>query len=468
MKKILYSIILALFVLFPVSVSAEGYVSASTSSLTIEQGTYKTFTITAYNTIGDVYINSNNSGVASVSTGMWGTGMVDEKQTKSGTVTVTGNSVGTTTITLSIDAATFDNEDLSGQTRTITVNVIPRTSSGGNGGGYTPSNNNNVNNNSNNNNSNNNSNLSTNNKLSSLTVDGHELKKVDDNNYELTVSNNVTSINVNGKAEDEKATITGTGAKELVVGENVIEVVVTSESGATNVVKIKVIRKDAYYLEDLKTVLNDSSITKANIKLKSDSVISKEDLENIKKSKKTVSFNVYDDNNKLLYSWIVNGKEITNTNEFNTNVKFTSDYIKEIKKASNYAEGLYITFGHNGKLPKGTKIKLLVSDKFSDGDKINLYSYNKDKINLRLVEQKLTVKDGYIEFDAKDYSDCFITMSSIGAKISNTTSNINVFMIISIVELIILIIVLILDYLKKNPIANLKKDNQTTNQDVYH
>ena len=38
MKKILYSILLALFVLFPVSVLAEGYVSVSPSSLTIEQG----------------------------------------------------------------------------------------------------------------------------------------------------------------------------------------------------------------------------------------------------------------------------------------------------------------------------------------------------------------------------------------------------------------------------------------------
>lgn len=70
MKKVLYSVLLTLFVLFPASVFAEGYISASPGLLTI----------TAYNTIGDVSISSSNSGIASVSTGYWGTGMVDEKQ----------------------------------------------------------------------------------------------------------------------------------------------------------------------------------------------------------------------------------------------------------------------------------------------------------------------------------------------------------------------------------------------------
>lgn len=129
MKKVLCSIcsiILALCVLFPVSVFAEGYISASPTSLTIEQGSSETFTITAYNAIGDVSIKSNNSDVASVDTGDWGTGMVDEKQTKTAIITVTGNSVGTTTITLTIDAATFDEDDLAGQTETITVNVVAK------------------------------------------------------------------------------------------------------------------------------------------------------------------------------------------------------------------------------------------------------------------------------------------------------------------------------------------------------
>ena len=78
MKRFLINIIVfAVFILLPVNVFATGNITASPSSLTIEVGSTKTFTITATNTIGDVYISSNNSGVASVSTGEWGTGMIE-------------------------------------------------------------------------------------------------------------------------------------------------------------------------------------------------------------------------------------------------------------------------------------------------------------------------------------------------------------------------------------------------------
>lgn len=126
MKKFIYSILLSILILSPVNVLASGNISVSPSSLSIEVGSSKTFTISAYNTIGDVSIKSSNSSIASVSASSWSTGMVGEKETKTGTITVTGNSVGSTTIILTLDAATFDEEDLSGQTRVINVNVTPK------------------------------------------------------------------------------------------------------------------------------------------------------------------------------------------------------------------------------------------------------------------------------------------------------------------------------------------------------
>ena len=92
MKRLFYSILL-MYLLFPIKVLAEGYFNISPNSLTIEQGSSKTFTITAYNAIGDVYIKSSNSNVASVNNSEWGTGIVDEKQTKKGTITVTGKNI---------------------------------------------------------------------------------------------------------------------------------------------------------------------------------------------------------------------------------------------------------------------------------------------------------------------------------------------------------------------------------------
>lgn len=427
MKKILYSIFGMLFVLFPVSVLAEGYISVSPGSLTIEQGSSKTFTITAYNAIGDVTISSNDSSIASVSTGSWGTGMVGEKETKSGTITVTGNSVGTTTITLVIDGATFDRDDLSDQIKIININVVskvitlqpsnpkpaPQPS--------TPQNN-----------------LSNNNNVKSLNVEGYELLKVDNNNYTLTVSNDVTSINLNASAEDSKATVSGTGNHNLNIGENNIGIIITSESGIQNIINIKITRKDGYYLDDLEKVLKNDKLKDVDIIISNDSKITKNHIDKIKKSKKTLRLNYYDENKKLVYSWTVNGKEIKQTKEFEPLVTYTSEKQKEIYKLSNYADGLNVNFKHNGELPEGTKIKLYVGDKFEDGSIINVYHYNSTKKTLDFIKENIKVIDGYIEFEIEHCSEYFITMSVIENSIK-TNQSVNIFMILTIILTIIII-----------------------------
>jgi len=107
------------------------------------------------------------------------------------------------------------------------------------------------NNNSNNNNNNNNNNQenkpeekkSNNNKVKAIAVDGYELVKVDDNNYTLSVDNKVEKINIQLAAEDAKATVIGTGEKELKVGENTIEIIVQAEDGTQNKITVKVTRE---------------------------------------------------------------------------------------------------------------------------------------------------------------------------------------------------------------------------------
>lgn len=436
MKKFLYSILFSLFVLFPVSILAEGYISVSPSSLTIEQGSSKTFTITAYNTIGDVTIKSNNSGIASVSSGEWGTGMVDENQTKKGTITVTGNSVGTTTITLTIDAATFDGDDLAGQTKKVTVNVVAKSTPSTPSTPTTPSTPSTPQNN-----------LSKNNNIKSLSIEGYELVTVENNNYTLTVSKDVTSINVSATAEDSKAKVSGTGVKELQIGENNIEVIVTSESGLQNKIIIKVTRKDGYYLEDLESVLKNNNLEEADIIITSDSEITKEQLEQIKDSKKTISFNYYDDNKKIVYSWIINGKEINDAKDIKTSISFTVENVKEIYQLSNYADGLYVNFKDAGELPTGVKLKLYVGNKFEDESIVRIYRYNTTENTLDFIEDNLKVTEGYIEFDIESCSEYFVTMSTISNVITNQSSS-NIFVIISIIELIIIINLLALIFIK--------------------
>lgn len=439
MKKKYLIILLLTMIIIPFKVFAAGGFSVSTTSISMYPGETKTITISTNNAVGKLNISSSNGGVASASPGS----IFIQNPGSSGSITITGNSVGTATISVvaSDNFATMDEEILAGQAKTITVNVIEKTEP-------QPSNPQPSNPQSQNN-------LSKNNNIKSLSVEGYELVKVDNNNYTLTVSNDVTSINVNATAEDSKAKVSGTGVKELTVGENNIEVIITSESGSQNKITIKVTRKDGYYLEDLDSVLKNEKLQDADIIIKTDSKITQEQLNQIKDSKKTLRFNYYDDNKKLIYSWTINGKEIKDNQEFTTSITFATENVKEIYKLSNYADGLYVNFKHTGDLPKGTKIKLYVGDKFENESIVNVYHYNNTEKTLDFIKDNLKVSDGYIEFDVEYCSEYFVTMSTIDNVVNKDTSS-NIFIIFTIIESIVIIGLVAFIFIKLKP---LKKDN---------
>lgn len=488
MKKMLKKVLLTIILLLPITVLADGNITVSPSSLEIEVGSTKTFTISAYNTIGDVTISSNNSSIATVSSNEWGTGMVEEKQTKTGTITVTGVSVGTTSITLTLDAATFDGDDLAGQTRTINVTVKekpepvpepkpeptpepasdpkpePTPSPSNNSSG---SNNNNSNSNNNNSNNTKKEEKSTNNKLKELTIDGQKVEKKDDNNYTSVVLNNVTSINIKAISEDSKAKVTGDGKKDLKVGENTFEIVITSESGTANKIVIKVTRKDGFYLEDLEDALKDSSIKSIDINIKDGEVISKEDLNKIRNSKKIVNLNYYDSSKKLLYSIILDGAKINSSNEFVATISNTSENSNLIGELAGNSNGMYAVT--KGNLPSATKIKLYVGNKYKNGVIVNVYYYDKTNNKLDSLKNGIKVTNGYIEFENNSNFNEYYILSknalndSVGQE---KDKSINIFLIISIIEFVIIVLLLVYFIVIKPKLdkkSSLKKFNNAVN-----
>ena len=232
-KKLLVLVVL----LCPIGVLAAGNIAVSPTTLEVEVGSKKSFKISAYNSIGDVTLTTSNSDVATINTNSWSTGMVDEKQTKSTNITVTGKRIGDATITLSIDAATFDGEDLSNQKRTVKVKVVEKK--------QTPNDNKKIT-------------KSTNNKLKSISIGEYEIVKINSNYYEASVGNDVDKINLNVVAEDKKAKITGAGIKQLNAGENNFSIVITSESGTQNRINLKVIKEQTEILDN-KTFVNEEN-----------------------------------------------------------------------------------------------------------------------------------------------------------------------------------------------------------------
>lgn len=370
---------------------------------------------------------------------------LDTNRSFSATCTATGE--GTIVIRLSGDVTSASDGNavpVSGS-RSVSVSQkpapapSPTPSQPGNNNNNTNNNQTNNNNNKQNSTQNDGDNKSKNNNIKNISVDGYNLIKVDSNNYTLSVTNDVTNINVKATAEDAKSKVTGTGNHNINVGENNIELIVTAENGSQNKINIKVTRKDGYYLEDLDSILNNNKITDINITIKSDTIITKEDLEKIKNSKKTVKFNYYNDDKSLAYSWIIDGSKIKTTSNLSTIITNDSDNKKDILKLSNYADGLFVVLKQND-LPLGTKLKLFVGNKYENNDFVNVYSYRNNK--LYLLKNKIKMDNGYVEFDLDNASEYFVTMSTIPN--TNITTKVENNEKISILPIIILIICLVI------------------------
>ena len=408
MKRIIKILIMSLVMLFPLKVMAIGNITVSPSSLTVEVGSKKTFTIEANNTIGDVSIMSNNTGIAKVSAKEWGTGMIDEKTTKKGTITVTGVSEGSTTITLKIDAATFDGQDLSGQTRTINVKVVPKTTSS-NPPTPTPTP---VT-----------TSKSTNNKIKDLSVVGHSLTKVNNSNYTVTVPNDVTSVVVNVTPEDSKAKVTGTGTHNLNIGSNKISIVVTAESGDQNTILLDVTRKDMASINDLNELLKDSKNNSINLSINNVTKISANNLNSIKDSGKTVYLNYYDDSKNVIYSWVIDAHKLTYVSDFNPVLTFSSNNELEINEDANYANGLILDFANNGDIPKDIIVKVNVKEKFIEGNVLKLYSYKDHEF--ALASENIQVVNGYVELPLEHTSTYYLTQSKLNMECVNVNNVVN-------------------------------------------
>lgn len=100
---------------------------------------------------------------------------------------------------------------------------------------------------------------SSNNNLKTLSVDGSDINfNKDTLEYNIEVENNINKVKINASAEDNKASITGDGEKEVKEGLNKLEVVVTAENGNTKTYTINVTVKE---LKPINVTINKKEYT---------------------------------------------------------------------------------------------------------------------------------------------------------------------------------------------------------------
>ena len=211
MKKIKYLLILFLFIMLGSLAKVNAFSINSASSVYV--GNSVAVTIEAKGLIGWFSISSSNETVLAGS---------DSKWIEDGSITMyfTAKSVGKATITVNaIDVADTHEKEFTGS-RSITVNVINKSTK--------PS-------------VDVNKVYDKNNYLKKLSIGGYEIIpnfNKETLEYEVKLEPGIEKINIEASAESKKSTVKGTGEVNLTEGLNTIKVVVTAENGNERTYKI--------------------------------------------------------------------------------------------------------------------------------------------------------------------------------------------------------------------------------------
>lgn len=225
-KLYLFIIVCLLNVKIVNAASINANISVSTTNTVVGGSGTATLTISSNNNqhIGQIYGTFSCGGLGSKD--LTYIESVSPTTSKSYTINWTAKSGGTYTCTVSDLQVGILEEPADFITSNVSSKTITVTSASSNSNGGT---------------TNEKKEYSSDNTLASLSVDGYEISpsfSKDTTKYTLEVDESVEKITVQAKANDSKATVTGTGEKTLTSGDNTIEVKVTAENGNEKVYQI--------------------------------------------------------------------------------------------------------------------------------------------------------------------------------------------------------------------------------------
>ena len=166
-------------------------------------------------------------------------------------------------------------------------------------------------------------------------------------------------------------------------------------------------------------------------------------------------YDVVDNERNLTYSWKFLKEENKNVSVeenmyINNDLRLSIDAsTKDTKRINEKVKNdkLIITFDYHGMLPLEAKVKIDVSDKFNDGEKLYLYYYNPDSDEVEYMDNAVFVKNGSVEFQIKHCSDYFLTAAVVNDAVNNPQS-VN-YIIIGLIVVVFILIAITLKQSKK-------------------
>ena len=299
---------------------------------------------------------------------------------------------------------------------------------------------------------------SKNNYLKSLSVEGYDISFDKDTlEYSIEVGNEVEKVKINAQTEDSKASVSGTGEREVSEGNNKLEVRVEAENGNVKTYVINVIVKELDPInvkigseeytvirkEDVLTVLPNYQKTTVNIDgedvLAYYNEITKFTIVGLKDSKGVANYYIYDDGEYTLYkeytfngiTLYLTGKDVNIDNYDETTFNYNNDKLNAYKLSDN---------------------SLIKKTYALDVDELKNY-YLFYAINVNTGEENLYKYDP-LEGTVQRYDSSIIDLLDVYK--ANADRNFILFIIASALLVLIAIIKLIMIIINKNKDKSLK------------
>ena len=278
--------------------------------------------------------------------------------------------------------------------------------------------------------------------LNNLSIDGYDINfNKNTFNYTIDVGYEVNNLMVNAYS-DQDYEIVGTGLVHINEGENTIVVKVKDKSGNSSnyIIKVNRVVKVSNIvnnnIEDMIEAFKSNKELIVNLNNDSNKVVTKDMLDLIKGKKRTITYNILD-NNDIIYSYIFNGSKFNNSyNDINLSISF-NEVNDDILNKINDKKSIYFSTDYKEYYPMGTLLKIKNINEYNNASFLRLYNV-KDN-NLELIKNNIKINNRLIEFDITNGGDYLLS-------IKNTKSRkIDIILIIS--SSVILIGLLILGYL---------------------
>lgn len=273
-------------------------------------------------------------------------------------------------------------------------------------------------------------------------------------NYEINVPNSSEMVEILYEQEDKKAIVSLEGNRDLVLGKNYYRIRVTAENGSTMIYSVTVNREEIQNLvknnkNDIINAINSGTDLAVTVSVEyndDERIVDEAIISALKKSNKTLTYQVFDSNKKLDYSISLSSSNIQSVKSLDYRLSNITSNQSQIDTLSNASKSFYLNFEGSKEIPGKTKVKVNIKDTFTPENILTLYYYNEETGKLDLIVDNLIINSGYVEFTIEHMGDFVL----VDKNLSNLTEeDSTVLLIVGGVLLGIVLIIILINIIKR-------------------